>query len=209
MARTAILTGDIVRSTELGGTLHKRLERAGTLAAEVVTGTTSAVDVFRGDAWQMAVQPSADALAAAIRFRIALRWLDDPPHADTRVAIGIGDVPKLPKGRISQGNGPVFQLSGRGLDEMNRGRRMTVRAEDGRLGANLDAIVDLIDTLMTQWTEAQAFAVDFALLGWTQQQAAEAWSPEPITQQTVNKHLQRAGWPAIQRALRHCTNLLS
>lgn len=212
MVRTAVLTGDVVRSTRLGGgsrALAGRLERAGTLAGELASGTATPVDVFRGDAWQMAVRPPADAVAVAIRFRLALRWLCGESDVDTRVAIGIGDVERLPRRRVSRGNGAAFQRSGRGLDTLARGRRMTIRLDDPELEATLDAILGLIDTLVSGWSEAQAYAVDFALLGWTQTQIARAWEPEPITQQSVNRHLQRAGWPAIARALDRCRELLA
>lgn len=212
MTRTAILTGDVVRSTLTGTStrdLARRLRRAGELAGELASGMATPVESFRGDAWQMAVRPPSDAIAVAIRFRIALRWFVGGPGADTRVSIGIGAVARLPRAHVSEGDGPAYRLSGRGLDGMPRGRRMAVGLEDRGLEATLDAILGLVDTLVSGWTEPQAYAVDGALMGWTQEQTAAAWEPRPVTQQAVNKHLKRAGWSAVERALRRCEELLS
>ena len=85
---------------------------------------------------------------------------------------------------------------------MPRGRRMVFRAVDAGLEAEVDTALALIDALIDRWTIAQALAVDYAMLGWNQTETAAQWQPEPITQQGVNSHLQRAGWPAIERALR-------
>lgn len=212
MGTTAVLTGDVVHSTQLGEEakrIPRRLQRSGELAGVMATGMATAVDVFRGDAWQMAVRPPSDSIVVAIRFRLALRWFTGGPAVDTRVAIGIGDVQRLPAARVSRGNGTAFRLSGRALDEMPRGRRMAICLEDHEMQATLDVIVGLIDTLLSSWSESQAYAVDYALLGWTQTQIAEAWEPEPISQQAVQKHLKRAGWPAIERAIDRCRSLLS
>lgn len=212
VVRTAVLTGDVVQSTRLGThakSLPGRLEQAGELARELATGTSTPVDVFRGDAWQMAIRPPADAIAVAIRFRLSLRWFSGVPEVDTRVAIGIGEVDRLPSDRVSRGNGAAFRLSGRALDEMARGRRMAIRTDDAGLEGTLDAILGLLDTMVSGWSEAQAWAVDFALLGWNQKRIAKAWQPASISQQAVQKHLQRAGWPAVDRALRRCRELLS
>ncbi len=215
MSYVAVLTGDVVGSTRLGVaeamTLPERLIQAGIEASELASGVVSPVDVFRGDAWQLVVHRPADALAVAIRFRTVLRFGESlglgvdgsgVGGIDSRVSIGVGPVDRVPRVRVSRGDGMAFRLSGRGLDTMPRGRRMAFRAGDPELEAEIDTLVELIDALIDRWTAAQARAVDYAMLGWNQTETAAAWQPEPITQQGVNSHLQRAGWLAIERALR-------
>lgn len=210
-----MLTGDVVRSTRLrsrrAGTLPRRLEAAGEIAGELAQGAgglATPVDVYRGDAWQMAVQPPAVAVAVAVRFRLALRWFSGEPEVDTRIAIGVGEVSRLPRERVSRGGGEAFRLSGRGLDEMPRGRRMVFRTDDTELEAEGDVILGLIDVLVSGFSAAQAQAVDWAMLGWTQAEIAERWEPRPVTQQAVHKHLSRAGWSAVERALAHLSEQL-
>lgn len=210
----AVLTGDVVASTALGAKdaakLASRIEEAWGLAAEASDAAVTKVDVFRGDAWQAAVHEVRDVFSVALRMRIALRWLVAAPRVDTRIAIGVGSFDVIDAQRLSRSRGAAFELSGRALDAIGRGRRLTVRVEDDAiLEATLDTILDLVDTLVQTWSEAQAYAVDHALLGWTQEETAANWSPKAIRQQAVHKHLKRAGWPAIGRALDHTRHLLN
>jgi hypothetical protein len=86
---------------------------------------------------------------------------------------------------------------------------MVVRADDPEVGATVDAIVGLVDSRLSGWTESQALAVDCALLGWTQEETGRSWQPQAISQQAVQKHLQRAGWSAVERALGRCRELIA
>jgi hypothetical protein len=67
------------------------------------------------------------------------------------------------------------------------------------------SLFELMDLLLHEWTEAQARAVAGMLRGVgtersvTQQAVADGWSPEPITRQSVNRHLQRANWSQVER----------
>lgn len=75
-------------------------------------------------------------------------------------------------------------------------------------------ISDLIDHLYHHWTEAQAQAVAGMLKGVntertiTQKAIAEQWDPEPITRQTVNRHLKRAHWDRLARTLHRFEQLI-
>jgi len=73
--------------------------------------------------------------------------------------------------------------------------------EEASLSAALDIIVHLIDALAVDWTEKQAQAISGALRGWTQEKIAKLWWENPITQQAVAQHLDRASWYAVENAL--------
>jgi len=65
---------------------------------------------------------------------------------------------------------------------------------------SLDVLVHLIDALAMNWSDKQALAITGALQGLKQEQIGSLWKP-PITQQSVNRHLQRAGWFAIEKGI--------
>jgi hypothetical protein len=50
------------------------------------------------------------------------------------------------------------------------------------------------------WSGKQARALTGAFQGLTQERIGALWNPT-ITQQSVNRHLQRAGWFAVERAI--------
>jgi hypothetical protein len=123
---------------------------------------------------------------------------------DTRLAIALGTIDFLPDQRVSSGDGEAFRSSGDSLENMSKSRRMKFEYpndEVASLSAALDIIVQLIDALAVEWTEKQAQAVTGALRGWTQGKIAKSWWENPITQQAVAQHLDRASWFAVENAL--------
>jgi hypothetical protein len=119
---------------------------------------------------------------------------------DTRIAIGIGPVDALPSGRVSEGTGRAFELSGRALDTMPRHRRLALSAGEGPVLEGCSVVFALLDSLSRSWTAKQALAVAFALQDLSQDEIAKRW-PGGITQQAVAKHLAAAGWHGIQDGL--------
>lgn len=203
----AVVTGDIVGSSRLSPARREALPRvihegSRLLRREFPNLIPFDIDVFRGDSWQMLISSPPDALRALLTFRAFLlsRVRDD--GVDTRSAVGIGAVDFTGE-RVSEGDGEAYRLSGRALDDMPSGRRMGISlpAERSAHEELCQAAVALTDEIVQQWTSRQAHAVMESLCGRTQRQIAEAWKPEPVTQQTVAKHLSRAGWSAIETAL--------
>jgi hypothetical protein len=64
----------------------------------------------------------------------------------------------------------------------------------------LDVLVRLVDALAVNWSEKQALAITGALQGLRQEKIGSLWNP-PITQQSVNRHLHRAGWFAVEEGV--------
>lgn len=203
----AILTGDVVGSSKLPASARRSLQRAlGQVDTRVRRTFSKAcplpLDVFRGDAWQLLVVSAGTALRIALYVRALMRVLMDSRVVDTRVAIGIGKIQFIPGNEVSQGDGPAYRLSGQGLDEMPRQARLGVRSEDDDAPhVLLDALLIGTDALSRPWTVSQAQAIVGAITGKTQEAIATGWKPEPITQQAVAQHLDRAHWFAIERAL--------
>ncbi|HNR93940.1 MAG TPA: hypothetical protein PKK36_04940 [Kiritimatiellia bacterium] len=207
----AVLTGDIVGSTSLPserrGELHDIMKKgAKDLKRQFKTALPLEFDIFSGDSWQMLIVEPWHALRIALYFRAYIQaYL---VGLDTRIAIAVGSVEFLPKGRVSEGDGEAFRLSGRLLQEKNQTSRM--RFAGGRRifeRRGWDAAFYLMDALiMRAWTDKRAKAMLGALQGWPQEQIATLWDP-PIRQQSVTEHLQGAAWETIRAVLKeyeHC-----
>ena len=207
----AVLTGDIVGSSKLDaaerGRLHSLLHEASReLRDRLGDVVPYAIDVFRGDSWQLLVAHPSRALMTALYLRARVRAGFDRPRLDTRVAIGVGTVDGIPGGNVSSGHGEAFRLSGAALEGLGRGLRMTIalaEAIDRPPTSALDVVLKLVDVLAQRWTPKQAFAVGKSLTGLTQEQIANRWMDREISQQAVAQHLDRAGWDGVRAAVSH------
>ncbi|MEF8865830.1 MAG: hypothetical protein V5A20_08720 [Salinibacter sp.] len=113
-------------------------------------------------------------------------------------------------GNLNESDGAAFRQSGRALETLEDDCwAVCVLPKSASITSSLavDGMFELVDLLLHEWTEAQARAVAGMLGGVgtersvTQQAVADAWSPEPITRQSVNRHLQRANWSRIERTV--------
>ncbi|MBN2554318.1 MAG: hypothetical protein JXA97_00140 [Anaerolineales bacterium] len=205
----AVLTGDVVGSTRIRGEERLELleimrETAILLREQFPLDVPLPLEIFRGDSWQVLVQNPENALKVGLFFRACIRMGMKDRQMDTRFSIGLGAIDLLPEDQVSSGDGEAFWLSGHGLERMPRNRRMVIL-----LSANYadcqsdgaDSILFLMDTLASRWTCKQAEAVVGALAGKTQERIAQTWAENPITQQAVAQHLDRAGWNAVEHGI--------
>lgn len=203
-----VLTGDIVSSSRINSdrgdrVLEEILAADQKVQAHFPSSLQGEIDVFRGDSWQLVVRDPLSALRIAILFRALLR---SSAGMDSRVAIGFGRVDFLPEKDISTGTGEAYTLSGTGLKELYKPVRMKLQFPLGRvsdLTQALDAIVGLIDLQVQRWTQKQAEAVAGALVGLTQQQIAQEWVGDAVSQQAISQHLDSAGWYQIKGSLQY------
>jgi hypothetical protein len=161
-----------------------------------------AVDVFRGDGWQILIVNPAFSLRTALYVRAFVKAHAPAPKMDARLSIGIGPIDYVPDGRVSAGDGPAFRLSGKLLDRMTSPKAGSMRfAADGREDAPLlDGIVRMTGAFADLWTARQSLAVTGALRGWSRDKIAELWK-DPISPRAVGKHLERAHWHAVAHGL--------
>jgi len=213
----AVLTGDVVGSTRLKGDDRLKLlevmrEVSRDIQKEYHKDVPLAVDIFRGDSWQVLVRNPQHALRIGLYFRARIRSGVKSHRVDTRFSIGLGGVDFIPEDHVSSGDGEAFWLSGHGLERMPRNRRMVVLLPASFadcLSDASDSLLFLIDTLATRWTRKQAEAISGAIAGLTQERIAQNWMDHPITQQAVAQHLERAGWNAIEHGLHFFERWLS
>ncbi len=204
----AVLTGDLVKSSRLSeAALDEAMEalRAGARAlGEWRDEAPGEFSRFRGDGWQCVAPSPALALRSCLYLRACLRQLGR--EFETRISVGIGpgslssDAPERWNG-LAAASGAAFELSGRGLDDMNRARLIVINwSERPADAALIDAIFALADEISRLWTPRQAqFLVESLSPGDSpQERLAEQ---RGIKQQTVAAHLRAGGDWALRMAL--------
>jgi hypothetical protein len=201
----AVITGDIVGFSKLPEEQRQRLDRIMKEGSKAVRRAFKGsipleVDLFRGDSWQMLVSNVAAALQIGLFLRAHLRAAMGTGKFDTRMAIGVGTVDFVPDDRVSKGDGQAYRHSGKALERMTKASNMCFRFPGREIEESIDVLVHLIDVLARNWSDKQALAITGVLQGSKQEKIGSLWKP-PITQQSVNRHLQRAGWFAIEKAV--------
>lgn len=205
----AVLTGDLIGSTELS---PKERQRLPSLLLNTVDririGFPGAVqgelDIFRGDSWQLVLADPVRALRISLFLRAVILSTPGSRPIDTRLSIGYGPVDYLAEGKHITGSGPAFFLSGSGLENAWKACRMGMSFPESvrsRITRALTIIVRLIDLQVGHWTPKQAEAVSGALLGLTQEEIGRGWVREQVSQQAISQHLEGAGWVKIKNSL--------
>jgi hypothetical protein len=205
----AVLTGDVVGSRRLVADERQRLLTALTEAGKRLQvvfpqSVPYAPEIFRGDSWQFISTDPPGSLRQGLYFRALVKAGMESARVDTRFSLGWGTIDFLPPEGLSAGAGQAFNVSGQGLDEMDRHAHLSIHFPpqfDPDLAMALKAVARLLDRIIQEWTDRQALAVSGALLGLTQGRIAEKTFAGQITQQAVAQHLASAGWTAIQVGL--------
>ena len=202
----AVLTGDIIKSSQLLpnqlDSVRQSLERAIDVINVWQRGLISgSPGFFRGDAWQLLLTDPARAMRVGIFLRASLRTQG---VADTRIAIGLGEVERIYPGKVSLSTGQAFKISGRALDAMTQYSNLTIEIPDssGPMRRWLPVVGHLCDSLISQWTQRQAEVVCSAVDPHdpTHEVIANGLRP-PVTKQAVTKVLDGAKWHVIREAI--------
>lgn len=160
--------------------------------------------LWGGDGWQCYIADPSQALPRVLHFWTCLcaRGLR------SRFAVAVDTVDFVSDENLSESDGAAFRQSGRALDTLDDdcwAVCVLPKSESITSSLAVKSLFELMDLLLHKWTEAQARAVAGMLRGVgtersvTQQAVADGWSPEPITRQSVNRHLQRANWSRVER----------
>jgi hypothetical protein len=210
----AIITGDVIASTRLSvperRELNVAMSKASTRLRRAFRSAVPApVHIFRGDSWQLLVTDPGQALRIALFYRAMLRAGSGSSRLDTRMVIAVGRIDFIPGERIAEGDGPAYRLSGRALESMHRRERMRLVYPTHPAEEELSLVVHLLDGLVSRWSDKQALAVTGALRGWQQETIAKKVWSEPISQQAVAQHLDRAAWSYVESALAYFEKTVS
>ena len=153
----AVLTGDLVHSTELG---PEKIERAFTAlenCAKVQEDWHGAPLHFtrhRGDGWQVVLARPEMALRSALAFRAALRA--EGTEFDSYTGIAEGEVAGEVGPDLNDETGDAFRASGDTLEDMKTGGYHRLFHDSQ---GPLNAAIALADSISSNWTPTQAAAI--------------------------------------------------
>ncbi|MCE7066758.1 SatD family protein [Dyadobacter sp. CY326] len=151
-------------------------------------------EIYRGDSFQGVLKNYNEAMHAAILARASMR--KHATNTDLRIAIGIGKTEQLTD-RAGTSDGEAFRLSGRLADN--------IRKQKARIGIALptpseplNASLDLLETLIENWTVSQSEVVLALLQKKTITQIAEQLG---ISQPAASQRVAASKWWAIENFL--------
>ncbi len=201
----AVVTGDIVNSTQLAPEVEKNL-----LAALERVVKPNLIEFYRGDSFQVFLKDPAGSLRMALSCRaLAIKLGSDEegsPASDIRISIGIGPV-VLPVRTPGTARGEAFLLSGRRFDEMQQTqRRMSIGSGHAIADIGLQVMADYLDSIFRGMTAKQADAIVGLLQGETQQEVAQQVNK---SKSTVSQLVNAGRWPEIEKILEQFESLIN
>ena len=199
----AVITGDIVRSARLHDDVLANLgHRIDQISKSLEKKYPGAFDFgfinFRGDGFQSLLKRPEKAPEIALRFLIAIKRAFGRQKVDARLAIGIGNVSILPKTVATEGHGEAYTLAGRQLDRLAPIDRLAIAFPKGNGGNNTDVICAFLGSISKYWTSRQLDVMELAMDGLTQEEIAQGLQ---IDQAAVARHLNKASWKAVHKAI--------
>ena len=158
MALIGVLTGDIVGSTKIEGNDRDfLLSLIKSLLLQNADRETGAVDIFRGDSFQLVLSSAASAVKAAISIRSGLMFNTPARFSslwDARISVGIA-FEEYRGQDVGTSDGEAFRLSGRKLDEM-KASRLAIQTEVESFNNELAVEAGFVDDIVTHWSRNQA-----------------------------------------------------
>ncbi len=192
----AVLTGDIVNSSDLEREQRQTLFAALKSAAEVISAWNgvepTGFERFAGDSWQLLLTTPGIALRACLMLRAYIRA--ENRTFETRISVGIGSVEPLSSEGLGASDGVAFRLSGRGLADLPKNRFFGLHGS-----AEVNAAFILADSISQDWTQKQAAALVHGLQPNRISHDAMA-QILGISKQAVAKRLASAKAPALLAA---------
>lgn len=197
MAVSAVITADIVNSTQLPKADAKKLMKTLINILQAYK-----YEFFRGDSFQVYLKSPVEALWLLLQMRACAMKLPSEtsmPVTDIKASIGIGAV-KVPIKFLKTATDEAFILSGRTFDKMSTSQRLAIVSNEKNNTANigLRVIAHFIDYLFQRLTTKQASVVFELLMKRNQTETAKRLKK---SQATIHKHTQSAGWPEIEKLL--------
>lgn len=191
---TAILTGDLVQSTQatqrqLDATMHLLQDAARQI------GDDTRFTRFRGDGWQIYLHNAGHCLWACLLILARLKASDT--SLSTRIAVGIGATRTLPDDDLSAASGPAFIASGRGLDDMTTAQILAIQGD--RVDPFQKSVFAFAADRASRWSREQAEAMALTLGAKMPNRAAIA-AKLGISRQAVDARLAAAGYRLLDEA---------
>ena len=204
----ATISADIVDSTKLSTNDVLRVNNllSGFLNPMQKVSKGSWGRVVRGDGFECVLTRPCDLLRVALLLKCYVKMFEpELPNQEfarygIRIAMAIGEL-RTNDQTLGIIDGEAIYLSGRAIDSRHPNVRGTMMlCYEGKEAEALAAIVGLCDTIVNKSTAKQCEVLYNKLCGADEGELASALGK---SRPTVNKHSQRAGWPAIERAVRY------
>lgn len=198
-----VLTGDIVRSSDLGNgkldELMQELDRGAETIRRWIEPASPRLERFRGDGWQLALTNPAQALRAGLLLRAIVKTFDQ--DADTRIGFGIGF--GTLGAALAESRGSAFEMSGMQLEKIRGPDRWAIDGEfeQGRALPLVRALFSACEGLSSGWTSKQA-DIFARMAGPEKPKYAEVAETLGVSAQTVQEHFAKAGGRSLLRAIK-------
>ncbi|MDQ0639087.1 hypothetical protein QF042_002652 [Pedobacter sp. W3I1] len=183
-----IITGDIVGSRKIKDSWLLSLKTA----LKIVSGQNSKWEIYRGDSFQVEVEPE-NAIRAAAYLKACIR-VNKP--ADVRMGIGIGDI-KNKRKKLSESSGDAFVNSGAAFDSLKQAKvNLAIKTDSADFDEEINVLIKLSLISMDSWGVVAAEMVKLALENNNLLQS-ELAAISGRTQSSVSEALKRAHYTEI------------
>ena len=194
----AVLTGDLIGSTEAGPDRTERAMQLLQAAAKDIGAAETRFTRYRGDGWQILLREPGKFLGVAV-FLNALLKGDTTANLQTRIAIGLGPFDSLGPSGLAAARGTAFKASGHALDKMDATDQTLALA-----GTSTDdiqrSLIAFVEDRMAGWSREQAEVVALKLAPASTMTQGDIAARLGIMRQAVGARLQSAGFDLILRA---------
>ncbi|WP_348344671.1 SatD family protein [Ignavibacterium sp.] len=202
----SVITADIVKSSKLSISKHKKLIEVIKICATEIKKVFPATlqyapEYFRGDSWQVVLKKPEYALAIALYYRAFIKANMEINTIDARMAISLGSIDFVKK---SFGVGEAYKTSGEAIDIKGK-RRLKFIYDKKEISELLDLLVENSDFISSRWTVRQCKVILLSLKGYNQLQIAKKIK---VTQQAVSQQLDSAGWSVISKNIAYFQNTI-
>lgn len=194
----AVLTGDIVKSRQLEQAHYDDLLYSlnNVLSYIKEQHGENAVQLMRGDSFQVIVNDVENALCYALLIRLALKERNE--NFDCRISIGVGNHEAI-RHRVGNSTGDAFTLSGQQLDAMKQ-QRLVVTSVDSYFNDKLSVLIGYLDHQVTEMTKRQC-AIAYLKLkssGLTQQDIADVFD---VNRVSISRSMKAARFDLIHSTI--------
>lgn len=183
-----IITGDIIGSRKIKDSWLVSLKSA----LKVISGQNNKWEIYRGDSFQLEVEPE-NAIKTAAYLKACIR-LNKP--ADVRMGIGIGAV-KSNRKKLSESSGDAFVNSGAAFDSLKQAKvNLAIKTEFPEFDEEINVLIKLALIPMDSWGLVAAEMVKLAMENGNLLQS-ELATISGRTQSSVSEALKRAHYSEL------------
>jgi hypothetical protein len=193
-----VITGDIIDSTSIESSQKEIVFKQFEAGFVLMTQTFKFYyEWYRGDAFQIVSDKVNEGLRLTLLVKTWIRSIEreNKRPYDIRLALGIGSA-RIIKNDLALSDGEAFQLSGRMLDELKKGKLSFAVVSNDQNGASLNVESILVNAILENTTPMQCKILFYKLLGKKEEEIALILG---LSQSTVNQHSNAGNWNALSK----------